>query len=414
VDALAPLVPTASVLTPTGRGAVASIRVLGEPQKLVATIDRFFKAANNKSFSQQIAGRICFGRWQSSAASDSTTSDEVEEVVVCRISDSHAEVNCHGGRAAVDRILEMLGAAGFDLNREFGASDHSAISVECYLALSLATTRRTVEHILRQLPDRLEQAVLQFVDSIDQAISQPSKKKELITASREQLAQILKWSEFGLHLSRPWRVALVGRPNVGKSTLINALLGYERAIVFAEPGTTRDVVVGQTAFDGWPVQLADTAGIRQTENELESAGIEKSQHEILESDCVCLLLDTSTALTQEDLTLLSQTARCVEASKLIIVLNKQDLPARWSKAELAEEFQERCFVVSSTERVGVDVLIAEISAVLVPQLPDAHAILPLVPRQVGCLKRAHESINLEDAQLQTSRAELIELLQPTK
>ena len=85
-----------------------------------------------------------------------------------------------------------------------------------------------------------------------------------LQAAAARIREWLAWEDFGLHLTRPWNVVLAGRPNVGKSSLINALLGYTRSIVFDQPGTTRDVVTAATAIDGWPIELSDTAGLRES------------------------------------------------------------------------------------------------------------------------------------------------------
>jgi tRNA modification GTPase len=99
-----------------------------------------------------------------------------------------------------------------------------------------------------------------------------------------QLDALLRWSEFGRHLTQPWQVVLTGVPNVGKSSLINRLLGYSRSIVYAEPGTTRDVVTAATAFDGWPVELSDTAGLRDAAGEIEAAGVERARRHLATAD----------------------------------------------------------------------------------------------------------------------------------
>ena len=118
------------------------------------------------------------------------------------------------------------------------------------------------------------------------------------------------------------RVALVGRPNVGKSSLLNALLGEERAIVTSIPGTTRDVIEEAINLDGLPVVLWDTAGIRESENEIEQLGVERSRRHLAESDALILMLDGSAPLTQDDLHIIRE----VQGKKHLTVINKADLP----------------------------------------------------------------------------------------
>jgi tRNA modification GTPase len=390
----------ASVLTPTGRGAVATIRVRADAKVLCSVINQFFQPANSRPLEEQEIGRVCFGLWCASEAHGTNT----EEVVVCRVSETHVEVNCHGGKAAIDRIMQMLADAGFNDRTGGQMPGYSSLAAECQHALTLATTRRTVEFILRQLPDRLETAVVRFIELLDGGPAKHDgsgrfheQNSQAIDDCQSQLAEILKHSEFGLHLTQPWRVVLVGRPNVGKSTLINALLGYDRAIVFDQPGTTRDVVVGQTAFDGWPIQLADTAGIRATDNALESAGIARSQEEIANADCVCILLDLSNQLSADDLDLLKSTSDQIDQQRIVVVLHKSDLEHRWSQSDLPSLYQDRTVHVSSTSQTGVDSLINEVVSTLVPTVPADDVIVPLTVRQIKCLSTALEFLCSEEA-----------------
>ena len=113
------------------------------------------------------------------------------------------------------------------------------------------------------------------------------------TCAAKIVDQILEYRDVGLHLTMPWRVVIAGPPNVGKSSLMNAIAGYQRAIVSPLPGTTRDVVTITTAINGWPVQIADTAGLRDTVDELESAGIALAGAVVEQADLVIVVSDAS-------------------------------------------------------------------------------------------------------------------------
>ena len=139
---------------------------------------------------------------------------------------------------------------------------------------------------------------------------------------------LLGRADVGLRLIAGWRVVLAGRPNVGKSRLLNALTGYDRAIVDATPGTTRDVVTARTALEGWPVELADTAGLRPSDDPIEAAGVALARARQGEADLVLVVLDRSEPLTDIDRAVVSEQARG------LIVANKCDLPAAWSPADL--------------------------------------------------------------------------------
>ena len=132
---------------------------------------------------------------------------------------------------------------------------------------------------------------------------------------------LLAREQLGRHLTRPWSVVLAGRINVGKSSLLNALAGYGRAIVHPAPGTTRDAVAVTTAVDGWPVELCDTAGLRATGDAIERAGIERARQRLAQADLVVLVADRSVPWSPEDEGLARQYPAAV------LVHNKCDLPA---------------------------------------------------------------------------------------
>ncbi len=104
---------------------------------------------------------------------------------------------------------------------------------------------------------------------------------------------MLARAPLGLHLTKPWQIVIAGPPNVGKSSLLNAFVGYQRAIVFDQPGTTRDVVTAATAIDGWPVQVSDTAGLRSSADPLETAGADSAAQQARAADCLLLVFDAS-------------------------------------------------------------------------------------------------------------------------
>lgn len=371
---------TAALLTPSGRGAVAVIRVHNsEPtdsDRAASVVETGFVAISGKSLSQQPVGRLCYGHW--------VTEQSSEDVVVCRTNESTVEVSCHGGRAAVNRILKTLTTAGASIvdwqTQESNIS--SPFEREVADALAKATTARTAAILLEQSAGRLSNELEQLLTVDPEALT-------------PRLAELLRWSDFGLHLTQPWRVVIAGRPNVGKSTLINALLGYTRAIVFDQPGTTRDVVTGGTAFEGWPFQLADTAGIRHTDDELEQAGIRRARSTVESADLICLLLDTSQPPTSADRELLAEFTTPIDQParrSTIVVAHKADLPNQWTSA-----LPESTLPVSSTTGAGIADLIAAIVQTLIPATPESGTAIPISQRQIGWLKQAHRAAIAKDA-----------------
>jgi tRNA modification GTPase len=411
---------SAAVLTPTGRGAVATISVRGPADWDTAAIDRHFVAANGRPLSGQPLGRICFGLWTSGSTTDLGAGEpsDAEEVVVSRSEEGTIEFCCHGGPTAVERILEDLrkqGIATVPWQEHFGASTTS-LEAELHSTLARATTRRTALNLLGLqsiLPaefTRLEQLARSGVEA---AADVESTSAALSAA----LAGILRWAPFGLHLTTPWRVVLAGRPNVGKSTLMNALAGFHRAIVFDEPGTTRDVVSVDSALDGWPVQLLDTAGICAATNEIEREGVSRSRRALDEADCICLLLDAGSPLTDEDRQLIADVAS--SSSPAIFVVSKSDLDCVWetplaetpfnpkpearlqpeaaaSRSSLASGFGLNGVSVSAVNEVGIDKLIEAIVRQIVPDEPPAQSAVPVTVRQVTLLTAARDAADADD------------------
>jgi tRNA modification GTPase len=178
-------------------------------------------------------------------------------------------------------------------------------------------------------------------------------------------------------------VVLAGLPNVGKSSLINALVGYTRSVVYDQPGTTRDVVTAETALSGWPVQLADTAGIRDQADTLEAAGIARARAHFAEADCRVLVLDRSRPPSPADIELLNVWPDA------ICVAHKSDLPDAWG-----ETLPLGAVHVSSLTLSGLDAVAARIVERLVPETPAAEEAVPFNVRQFDCLGRAMLAVQL--------------------
>jgi tRNA modification GTPase len=189
----------------------------------------------------------------------------------------------------------------------------------------------------------------------------------------------------GLHLTRPWRVVVAGRPNAGKSSLVNALLAYSRSIVFDQPGTTRDLVTALTSYDGWPIELCDTAGLRETLEPLEAAGIDRARLTLANADLAIVLIDVSVAPTEEDQNML------VSLPRAIAVAHKCDLPT-YGDNTILDNCKTSPLAVSSKTGEGVQTLWRTITDRLVPEVPALGTPLPVTPRQVALLERAHEAL----------------------
>lgn len=354
--------PTAALLTPDGRGAVATVRIRGKFEADGRRVLSCFRAANGRPLFEHDVGRVVFGRWGTGVS---------EDVVVCRIDEQTVDVHCHGGRAAPRRILRDLQAAGVTVISAAQMQEESGgrFQQEVRTALSRTHTLRTADIVLEQANGLLENALRDLLTSV-------RNRSATVLAEFDAL---LRFAEFGRHLTEPWRVVLTGRPNVGKSSLINALVGFSRSIVFDQPGTTRDVVTAVTAFDGWPVELIDTAGIRESSESLETSGIDRARSVLQSADCRVLLLDVGEPLTADDHGLLGS------VGDSIVVAHKSDLPFAWDPDDITERSGVELVRVSSKAGAGMDELQQEIVCRLIPEVPAPGAPLPVSPRHAQLL-----------------------------
>lgn len=316
-------------LTAPGRSAIAVIEVRGQ---LVALDEptSLFQSANRKPIVAIPVGAIRFGRW----------GEYGEDLVLCRTGEDSVEITCHGGEAAVAKVLSDIANRRFEIlsARYVSESSHAAL-------VPFARTQRTAEILLHQASG---------------VWSNFAK-----TATQVDLALADRWAEFGRHLTEPWGVALCGRPNVGKSSLMNAIAGFTRSIVSETAGTTRDLVTLETAVDGWPVRITDTAGVRETHDPIESEGVSRSLDAIRTADLVVILLDGSQPLQEEDRQLLG-----LPTKRRLVVLNKSDLPRDHSHPEASAS-------ISASTGMGISALLEEMARQLVPELPGDHQPIPV-------------------------------------
>jgi tRNA modification GTPase len=349
----------AALLTPRGRGAIASVRICGD----LGLIDReeLFRAANRQRICGQPLNRIVFGCWGR---------ESTEDVVGCRCEKATLEIHCHGGQAAVERILQDLRQLGARIVpwQELVACRADALEAELHEALSRAVTWRTAEFLLHQLDGRLREEF--------ESVARIEWSDAGRAFAGERIERLLRWSEFGLHLAEPWRVVIAGPPNVGKSSLMNALIGYDRSIVFDQPGTTRDVLTAGTAFDGWPVELIDTAGLRETDAALEAEGIRRAKLTSAQADLVLRVIDIS-----------AEPHELTVGKNELLVAQKCDLLDRWG-----DRLPANAIRVSALTGAGLADLQRGLVQRLVTQVPPPETPLPISPRQVSLLHSLQQAL----------------------
>lgn len=344
-----------ALLTPQGPSALASIGILGP--NAVAIVQRFFRPASADAFALLDESRHYFGRF-------GLAIDDDVVVRVRRVEESfEVQIHCHGGIAVVESILEAIESAGGVRVtwREYLA--HRGLSetqIEAAEAMAACDTARAAAILLDQYSGALDTALERLQSTGDSAIA----------------ARLLELAPLGLHLANPWKVLFIGRTNVGKSSLLNALAGYERAIVSDQPGTTRDVVRVRMAIDGWPVELIDGAGFGETDDPLERQGRERLIVERRRVDLACMIADLSQPWNAID-TWLEGAVR-----PDLLVGNKLDLPSNWGK----DERSRLAACCSARTGDGIPHLVDCIVGALVPHVPHAGEAVPFTPRQVESIR----------------------------
>ena len=278
-----------------------------------------------------------------------------ESVVVCRTAEDRYELHCHGGHAASQAILNCLLDEGIQIQsaiESFAQTQSDPIDTEATLELLKAKTLRTV----RILMDQKRGALRDAFNQIDRAL----ERADLPEARR--LAEELKsWNSVGKHLTAPFDVLLCGPPNVGKSSLLNRILGYRRAIVHDQAGTTRDLLVEETSIEGWPVRIQDSAGIRTSGDPTEQLGVQRAIQASSSADLQLILVDPAEGWTQAHQGLFDS-----KPHKSMLVLTKADLRLPRPNSLPA------CLSVSAQTGEGIDDLLKAIAKGLVPVEPSEN------------------------------------------
>jgi tRNA modification GTPase len=346
-------------LTPPGRGAIAVLAIRGpRAWEAVRELFRTHSTNSKKLPANPELSRIWLGRI--GEKDSATAADEVVVTAVQTDPVPWVEVHCHGGVEVVRWLMEILEGQGCqscswaDLERVTSSNPwKTAASLE----MAHATTVRTAAILLDQFHGAFERALsdIQF-----------SLSKNDADETTRLLESLARYANVGRHLTAPWKVAVIGPPNVGKSSLVNALAGYQRSVVAPTPGTTRDLVTTSIAVDGWPVELIDTAGLRDETQILEGQGIILARRAAEEADVCLWILDASEpAVWPED--------SLRKNKRLRLVINKTDLPAVW-------DFQgSGVLLVSARTGAGLSELVEALAKWLVPDPPAAGVAVPFTP-----------------------------------
>jgi tRNA modification GTPase len=358
-----------TLLTPEGRGAIAVLRVWGD--HAIQVVNRVFRPARGSPLAQAPAGRLRLGRLGPGQG------DEVVAVIL-EGEQPAVEIHCHGGHAALSLVmgaLEEAGARRASPSQGIPSAGCDLLAADAMADVPFAPTLRTTEILLDQVHGALRSEIKAVLAAVDRDPGHACAR----------LDALLERATVGVRLCRGWKVVIAGRPNVGKSRLLNALAGFTRAIVDPAPGTTRDTVTVRTSFDGWPVELVDTAGVHRTEDQIELEGIARARREHSQADLVILVLDRSEALQAWDRELIAG------AGPALIVANKSDLRAAWEPPVAGLESNPP-LTVSAERGDGLPSLIESLVDHLVPSPPAPGVGVPFRDEHVELLRQARESL----------------------
>jgi len=325
-------------------------------------------------------------RGNQSLESSSTTKDAVtgESVVVTPCDDDHFEIHCHGGPAAVERIEEDLadcGALPADEVEHFRNGQDTLLIREAEVVLSRCETARIASIALNQVRG----ALLDWADGWRTALGSANASEFVAEASK-----LMTEAEIGLRITEPFRVVFVGPPNVGKSSLLNAIVGFDRSITLDVAGTTRDVLHADTIIDGLPLRFSDTAGIRDSHEPIERQGIARAR---LAADDADLLLLVSEPLPNGGFSSLPHLdALQQQSTPTLRVLNKQDRSTTVHSSHTADVFDFRTNAILGD---GVQKLMNGIADTLGHQLPVPESPVLVNRRQADLVRQIVETSNLD-------------------
>lgn len=404
----------AAISTPVGEGAISIVRLSGDEAIKIA--DKLF---SGKNLYEVNSHTLHYGK-----IVNPNNDEVIDEVIVSVMKapktftrEDVVEINCHGGYISVKRILELvlengarLAEPGEFTKRAFlnGRIDLSQaeavmdiINSKTKQAMKVAVTQ--LDGKLSRLIKKLRQELIETIAHVEVNIDYPEyddveemshemmkKKTKYVHAEIEKLLEV---ANQGKILREGIKTAIIGRPNVGKSSLMNALVQEERAIVTDIPGTTRDIIEEYVNVRGIPLKLIDTAGIRETKDLVEQIGVERSHKILQEADLVLFMLNNNEEITDDDRKIIDS----LNDTNYIVIINKTDLPQKINLNEVKALVKDRTVITTSLiNDEGLDQLEKAISNIFFTEdlFSDDVTFVSNV-RHIHLLKQAKSA--LEDA-----------------
>ncbi|MDR4200157.1 tRNA modification GTPase [Bacillus altitudinis] len=407
----------AAISTPMGEGAIAIIRLSGPDAVQIA--DRMYKGPKEKKLVSVDSHTIHYGH-----IVDSSTEQVIEEVMVSVLRapktftrEDVIEINCHGGIVTVNKVLQLalkegarLAEPGEFTKRAFLNGRIDLSQAEAVMDLIRAKTDRAMNVAITQMEGRLSGLIkrlrgeiLETLAHVEVNIDYPEYDDveemthrvlvEKAASVKKEIESLLTTSQQGKILREGLSTVIIGRPNVGKSSLLNSLVQETKAIVTDIPGTTRDVIEEYVNVRGVPLRLVDTAGIRETEDIVERIGVERSRQVLKEADLILLVLNYSEELSEEDIKLFE----AVSGMDIIVIVNKTDLEPKLDVEKVKELAKDRPVVTTSLlQEKGIDELEMAIQSLFFTgSIESGDLTYVSNTRHIALLQEAKQSI--EDA-----------------
>ena len=364
----------AAISTAIGESGIGIVRMSGKESSNIAK--QVFQRAKDKEIKATDNKRLLYGNIMDNG-------EVIDEVLIAFMDapytytrEEMVEIYCHGGIIPVKKILELLLKKGARIaergeftKRAFLNGRLDLSQAEAVIDIIKAKTEKSYDISLRQLEGKLSleiqeirQILLKMIAHIEVSIDFPEDDIEEVTTEellgdgnrvRDRIQRLLKTADRGKIMRDGLNTVILGTPNVGKSSLLNAVLRENRAIVTEIPGTTRDIIEEYVNIDGIPLKIMDTAGIRQTDDLVEKIGVDKAKETLDKADLIIAIFDISRELNEDDYHIME----LIKDKKTIVLLNKTDLPRLYDEKYFSNYFENSQIInASMIKNIGIEEL----------------------------------------------------------
>jgi len=404
----------AAIATPLGYSGIGIVRMSGNQSLSIAR--RIFQPHQGRKIDWESSFTIHYG-W----IINPETKEHIDEVLLTLMRapktytrEDIVEINCHGGPVPLRKILNLtlrwgarLAEPGEFTKRAFLNGRIDLTQAESILDIVQAKTEKGLESALNQLEgglskkiNFLEEEIINLLSDFEAEIDfayedikflSPKEAKKHLYKILVDINSLLEMNQMDKIYREGVKVVITGKPNVGKSTLLNALLQRERAIVTPIPGTTRDTIEEMINIKGFPLQIIDTAGLKKAKNKIDKEALKRTYSKLEEADIILLMLDGSLPLNGEDSWLFKE----IKEEGTLAVINKIDLPQRIDKEKIASFFsKEKTIEISAKEEINLQKLTQKVTNLMLKEIiPYSDNLITVNLRQKKILEKVRKNIN---------------------